>query len=288
MLDGNDEADIRPATDQRPEPSLQEALPCLFDAHCHLQDERFGGGVNAVLQRAREKNVTLMMCCGCRENDWRSVLDLSEKKGVLVSFGLHPWYAGERTPRWLERLGEFLTSSPQAGIGEIGLDTKIKNADCGAQEEVFISQLHLARDLKRPVSIHCRGAFGRMIHLLEKDGGITNGGLIHSYSGPRELVHAFEDLGLSLSFSGAITNPQNKRSHLAIEAVSPGRLLIETDSPDMPPLGIQTGALNEPANLPLVLEAVAPFFGWSKKQAAEVTGKNAYRLFVEAPHAAFP
>jgi TatD DNase family protein len=235
--------------------------------------------VDPVLQRAREKGVTAMMCCGCRESDWERVLGLSGKEGVGVSFGLHPWYVGERGARWYERLRELLVSVPHAGVGEIGLDTRIENADPIAQEEVFIGQLRLARGLMRPVSIHCRGAFGRMIELLEKEGGMKGGGLVHSYSGPRELVPVFEKLGFSLSFSGSITHPKNKRGRAAVGAVSPGRLLIETDSPDMPPEGVAPGAANEPANLPLVLKTVATLIGSSEEKTAMITRENAARLF---------
>jgi TatD DNase family protein len=279
MLDDKNAASTRDRSGLRPDnpPSLSQSG--LFDAHCHLQDERFGAAIDPVLRRAREKNVAMMMCCGCRESDWGSVLGLSEKKGVLVSFGLHPWFVGERSAGWCERLRELLLAVPHAGVGEIGLDTKVEATDPVAQEEAFIRQIRLARELLRPVSIHCRGAFGRMIELLEKEGGMQSGGLIHSYSGPRELVPVFEGLGLSISFSGSITHPKNKRGRQAIGAVSPDRLLIETDSPDMPPEGVGPGVLNEPAYLPLVLSTVASLIGSSEEETAMVTRENAKRLF---------
>jgi TatD DNase family protein len=249
-----------------------------------LQDERLTAVVDAVLVRARKKNVVSMMCCGCQENDWDKVRDLSAKDGVAVSFGLHPWYVMERSPKWFDTLRKFLDSVPSAGIGEIGLDNAISDTDGLAQEEVFVRQLRLARELARPVSIHCRGAFGRMMEILEKEGGVGQGGLVHSYSGSAELVSRLERLGLSLSFSGAITRPQNKRVRAAITAVSPDRLLIETDSPDMPPISAPTGAVNEPAYLPIVLETVAKLIGLSEERTAKLTRDNAQRLFMKDFH----
>jgi TatD DNase family protein len=276
---GNDASTARDYPGPSHEIPPLDSISCLFDAHCHLQDDRFGGMVDPVLERARENKVATVMCCGCREGDWRSVLDLSAKDGVMVSFGLHPWYVIRRTSQWFEELKWALHAVPSAGVGEIGLDNKIENDDRAAQEDVFIRQLRLARELMRPVSIHCRGAFGRMIELVEKEGGVEYGGLIHSYSGPRELVPVLEELGLSLSFSGAITRPQNKRGRLALSAVSHKRLLIETDSPDMPPEGVQPGAVNEPAYLPIVLDTVAKLIGLSSEETAMVTRENALRLF---------
>jgi TatD DNase family protein len=253
----------------------------LFDAHCHLQDERLKDGADVTLARARKKNVISMMCCGCQESDWDKVHDLSVKEGIVVSFGLHPWYVMQRTPKWLDTLRKFLDVVPGAGIGEIGLDSAISDSDQQAQEEVFIRQLRLARELSRPVSIHCRKAFGRMMDILEAEGKVEQGGLIHSYSGSIELVPRLEQLGLYLSFSGAITQPQNKRARAVVVVVSPDRLLIETDSPDMPPVGVPTGAFNEPAYLPIVLETVAELRGSSQMETANLTSDNAQRLFMK-------
>ena len=251
----------------------------LFDAHCHLQDERFANILDAALKRAKGNSITSMMCCGSQEDDWQKVQALSKRDGVMVSFGLHPWYVMRRTTEWFETLKTYLDSHSHAGVGEIGLDNAIKGSDPAVQEEVFVRQLRLARELHRPVSIHCRGAFGRMAELLEKEGGVEHGGLVHSYSGSSELVPVMERLGLCCSFSGTITRPRNKRARAAITAVTKNRLLIETDSPDMPPAGAPEGVANEPANLIIVLETVAALIGLSKEETAELTRENAQRLF---------
>ena len=281
MLSGKDTSHHCFSSGSQSEEHFSGSRFLLFDAHCHLQDERLTNVVDLALERARKKNVVSMMCCGCQENDWEKVRDLSAKDGVAASFGLHPWYVMQRTPKWFDTLRKFLDSVPSAGLGEIGLDSAINDSDQHAQEEVFIRQLRLARELSRPVSIHCRKAFGRMMDLLEKEGGVGQGGLVHSYSGSAELVSDLERLGLYLSFSGAITRPKNKRARAVVSAVSPDRLLIETDSPDMPPVGVPTGAHNEPAYLPIVLETVAKLRGCSLMETAKLTRNNAQRLFMK-------
>ncbi len=259
--------------------SRKEA-PCgLFDAHCHLQDDRIAGVLNAVLGRARGNGVISMMCCGCREDDWERVRALSATEGIMVSFGLHPWYVMQRTAAWADALQTYLLAVPAAGVGEIGLDNAIDKTDRVAQEEAFIRQLRLARRLGRPVSIHCRRAFGRLVELLEEEGGVERGGLIHSYSGPPELVPVFERLGLFLSFSATITQSRNKRARTAIAAVSARRLLIETDSPDRPPAGIPFGTINEPSFLTIVCRTVAGLIGAPEDDTAKLTRDNALRLF---------
>ncbi len=250
----------------------------LFDAHCHLQDKRIIADSTDIIARAREKGVIKMMCCGTCEKDWDAVKTLSAQEGILASFGLHPWYVSERTDWWLDKLEALLAVLPGAGVGEIGLDHAMDKSTHGLQEEIFLYQLRLASRLNRPVSIHCRRAFERMIALLEKEGGVVLAGVIHAYSGPKELVPVLEKLGLYISFSGSITSEGNRRGVEAIRMVSANRLLIETDSPDMLPSQIIEGP-NEPANCAFVNEKVALLLGASQEGVAKRTWDNACRLF---------
>lgn len=250
----------------------------LFDAHCHLQDERLAGRLPDVLNRAEHAGVRRMLCCGCHERNWETVLALAQAHPEIVpSFGIHPWYMDGRTDGWYGTLERFLAHQP-SGVGEIGLDHAVTPRADEEQESVFIAQLRLARRLNRPVSLHCRKAWGRLLEILRAEGGVGCGGLIHSYSGSVELVKPLEEMGLYISFSGAITRPANKRGHQALAAVSPERLLIETDSPDLPPIGA-VAMVNEPANLVLVAVGVANILGRSPEWVAEQTFANANRLF---------
>ena len=255
----------------------------LFDAHCHLQDERMAGCLAEVLSRAERSGVRYMLCCGCHERNWDAVLALAQAHPQIVpSFGIHPWYLEGRTDGWLETLERFLSGLP-SGVGEIGLDHAVTPRADEEQEAVFIAQLRLARRLKRPVSLHCRKAWQRLLEILRAEGGVGWGGLIHSYSGSAELVKPLEEMGLYISFSGAITRSGNKRGHRALAAVSTGRLLIETDSPDLLPAGTPAvvgtdSTVNEPANLALVAKAVADILGRPPDWVAEQTFANASRL----------
>jgi len=147
------------------------------------------------------------------------------------------------------------------------------------QMTVFVAQLRLARRLHLPVSIHCRKAWGQLLETLRAEGGVLpHGGVLHSYSGAPELVSTFEQLGLSISFSGSITRSHNRRGRESLHAVSSERLLIETDSPAIMPAGAETET-NEPSNLGLVLRSVAEELGEPENAIAERTYRNACRIF---------
>jgi TatD DNase family protein len=107
---------------------------------------------------------------------------------------------------------------------------------------------------------------------------VFQGGIVHSFSGPAELVNIIEGFGLSISFSGSITFSKNKRARKALLAVSPERLCIETDSPDLKPYQCAT-ELNEPSNIVTVAETAASLLGISKEEVAARTWQNANRIF---------
>jgi len=254
----------------------------LFDAHCHLQDEKLAGDLAGVMARAAAAGVAGAMCCGSAEGDWPATLAVAEKyPHVQISLGLHPWYFGERRPGWLDRLRALVVAYPRAGVGEIGLDHALENADLVVQEQVFLDQFALSIELCRPASLHCPRAFGRLLELLPRFPQHPAGFVIHSFSGAAELIAPLAKFGAFFSFSGSITRSGNRRGHAALRTVPADRLLLETDSPDLMPViaGHGPEGPNEPANLVHVLRAAADLRGVPEADLAAQTWANARRLF---------
>jgi len=260
----------------------------LFDAHCHLQDERLLPHLDTVMERAEQAGVTGLMCCGSCEEDWTRLPGIARRfPKVRLSFGLHPWYSGGRSARWLDRLQEHLSATPSA-VGEIGLDHALDKATFPDQESVFLAQIHLANQLRRPVTFHCRRAWGRLMELLDAQGWPAFGFVFHSYSGSVELVEPLVRRGAFFSFSGAITYEQNRRGRDAVTAVPLDCLLIETDAPDLipvlpahaiPPQDASGKPANEPALLGRILTEVANLRGLPESVLADATKRNTERLW---------
>jgi len=251
----------------------------LFDCHNHIQDERLQPDISGVMARAREAGVTRMGVKGCCEKDWPRVIALAAgHEGIVPSFGLHPWFIADRLPEWLNTLEALLSAYPHAGVGEIGIDHAVEDRDDEDQELVFLAQLELARKMDRPVSIHCRRAWGRLIELLDRFGELPRGMLIHCFGGSAEVAMELVKRGAYISFSGSITRPNAKKAGPAIRAVPADRLLIETDAPDILPSTAE-GELNEPANLRWVLARAAELRGMPEPELAELTCRNAERFF---------
>lgn len=263
----------------------------LFDAHCHLQDDRLFPHLIEAMKRADQAGVSNLMCCGSSEEDWPLLPDIARRfPAAHLSFGLHPWYVADRTPGWLEILTTTLQAIPSA-VGEIGLDHALDKSTFADQEAVFLAQIHLANELQRPVSIHCRRAWGRLMELLDEKGWPAFGFMLHSYSGSADLVPPLVRRGAFFSFSGAITFTDNRRGREAVVVVPDDRLLIETDAPDLAPdlprdaqaLHDTAGKLiNEPAHLVYVARTVAALRGMDEESVADLTSGNAATLWTLA------
>ena len=260
----------------------------FFDAHNHLQDDRFAGRQSELLAACEKSGIARMVVNGACESDWPQVLKLArENKIVLPSFGYHPWYLAERTPDWRRNLETFLDAMPSA-VGEIGLDRWKPGLSYEPQEEVFLAQLHLAAERNLPVSIHCLQAWGRMLELLQTNPRPPRSLVLHSFGGPAEMVPAFTKLGAYFSFPGYFLHERKLTQREIFSQVPADRLLIETDAPDqhlttekiLHPLIASDGTpLNHPANLPAVYSGLAEFLGEKLEPLTKRVEENFQRVF---------
>jgi len=251
----------------------------MFDSHCHLQDKRIYGCLDGIINSARRAGVGRMLCCGSDAADWADVARAGAAyEEVLCAYGVHPWYVNDVNDDWIPLLERYLAEDKTAAVGEIGLDHAVGPRNDAVQADIFCRQLEIARRYRRPVSIHCRKAWGGLLPILRDMGGLPHGGAIHSYSGPPDLVRELEKLGCCISFSGSILIPGNKRALNALKEVSPDRLLVETDSPDILPAGA-AGPHNEPANLLMVIGKISEILGEPPEKIARLTYDNACRVF---------
>jgi TatD DNase family protein len=250
-----------------------------WDTHCHLQSGRLIENADAVIARAINAGVTRLVTCGTQEDDWPLVAKLAEKypENIIPAFGIHPWYLQRRSGNWLQKLREQLTAWPQAAIGEIGLDHADEKTDRAEQYEVFLAQIRLAHECKRPVSVHCRRAWDVLLDTMKNMGPLPHGGAIHSYAGSVEAALVLRRYGFAFSYSGSLTRPHNKRSKMSLAGLPADSILLETDSPDIPPEGAELP--NEPMHLPKVAQCMAEVLDKSEEEVAALTSRNAEKIF---------
>lgn len=260
----------------------------LYDAHNHLQDDRFAGRQAELLRETASIGVAAMVVNGSCESDWPDVEALARQSSMVIpSYGLHPWYHGERSRDWLDGLAAFLDRAPSA-VGEIGLDRWKEDLPYEEQEGVFLEQLALACRLDRPVSIHCLKAWGRLLELLNAHPVPAPGFLLHSYGGPAEMAPAFARRGAYFSFPGFYAHERKARQRDAFRQIPVDRLLVETDAPDqgLPdelnkhPMQDSNGTvINHPANIEVVYRVLADVRGIPRDELAARVSENFTRLF---------
>ena len=237
----------------------------MIDCHLHLQDERLGDPA-AIMGATRRNGISCLVVNGTHPDDWGKVSRLArEFTEVIPSFGLHPWRVPDAPEDWAEILGERLRDFPLAGLGEAGLDRWIKGHDLERQKEVFAIQLELAASLGRPLTVHCLQAWGTLLECL-RGADLSAGCLLHSYSGPAEMVRDFVDIGIYFSLSGYFFREGKEDKLQVFDLVPQDRILLETDAPEMMqpaqfircPLPDHAGALtNHPVNLVSIYDAFA-------------------------------
>jgi TatD DNase family protein len=268
------------------------SLPRLFDAHNHLHDARLDPHREAIGVALDAIGLAGAVVNGTREDDWAAVARITAARpGLIASFGLHPWYVAERGPDWLERLVTLLnTTGPRVAVGEIGLDAWIPEYDFDDQRKVMLSQLQLAADRNLPATFHCLRAWGPLLEILRAAPRLPERGfLLHAYGGPAEMIAPFAELGAYFSFSPAHLAPRKHARRDMFRRIPAGRLLVETDAPDMaPPDGYNRHplpadpdgrTLNHPANLAVAYEELARLRGQPLESLAALVEENFRRLF---------
>lgn len=257
-----------------------------FDAHCHLQDSRIGPKLPELIQEWRNIGGRYLVCCGAGQDDWAEVASIARRyPEVIPCFGLHPWYLDSASDDWESVLNRYLDSMP-SGIGEIGLDFAVTGPDRDRRDRdrqmsMFLKQLRIANQRNLPVSVHVRKAWEACIQTVTSEGGLSGGGLVHSWSGSAEMVPVFEKLGFMISFSGSIAYPGNRRGIASLQSVSESRILIETDSPDILPRLPETRnqEWNKPSNLGLICRIAAETRGTPPGELRDQASANGEFLF---------
>ena len=255
-----------------------EAGMQLVDAHCHLESEVFSGKERELVEEARHIGIVKMLTAAVVREEWERSLDLAARfTEVECALGVHPWFVSGEDLKEITALERARELGAKA-VGEIGLDGKISTPGMDLQVQVFEAQLEIARNLDLPVVIHCRGAFEALIRCLKRGGVPVAGGVIHAFSGSIEIAEECMKHGLFFSMGRSLTYRNSKKRERLLHRVYPDRLLLETDSPDMPPIE-RSDTVNVPSNIVFALRAAAEILGRDQAEVAAVTTGNAMRLF---------
>lgn len=249
----------------------------LIDTHAHLDDRSFDDDRNAMFDRSARAGVRRWIVPATDRGNWEKIEALSASHaGVHPAFGLHPLFLDRHKDTHLDDLSTWLDGRGAIAVGEIGLDFYIEGLDPARQRDIFVRQLHIAREHDLPVIVHARRAFEETIHTLRRIGGLR--GVIHSFSGSAEQAKQLFDLGFHIGIGGPVTYDRANRIRRVVTDMPLQWLLLETDAPDQP-CSRHRGERNEPAYMIDVLQTIATLRDASEMEISDATTANAARLF---------
>jgi TatD DNase family protein len=252
----------------------------IIDTHCHLNDEALYKDLDNVISRARQAGVEKMVVIGWDEASSKLAIKIAEQYDFIYAvIGFHPENVFDIDDKVLYETLNLYKHPKVVGIGEIGLDYHwTKDPDKREiQKEYFIKQIKFANEVGLPISIHSREAFADTLEILKQYPPLHSG-VMHCYSGSVDNIQDIINLNLYIGLDGPVTFT-NARTPKEVAAEVPlEKLVVETDCPYLSPHPLR-GTVNEPANICLVIDAIADLKQMSKKHLLEVVYDNSCRLF---------
>ncbi len=260
----------------------------IADTHCHLDFDAFNGDRDAVVTRARDSGIVRILNPGVDISSSHKAIELAETfEEVYVACGVHPNEAliwDDDTEPTLKRM---VKHPKVVAIGEIGLDYYRDRAPRDLQKQILVQQLALATEVALPVVIHNRQAGDDTLDLLSAwhanlvaDGSllVERPGVLHSFSGDREVARRAIDLNFMIGITGPVTYKNAEDLRHIIRSIPITALLVETDAPFLTPQ-FRRGERNEPAYVAWVIEKIAEIHNLPVQVVKEQTTANSNRLF---------
>lgn len=255
----------------------------LVDTHVHLDFPDFAADRAALIAELAKQQIGVINISTSLESI-PQVVELANNNPLIWGMiGLHPTDIGPETipaiPGLVQEWADILqTNHKIVGIGEIGLDYyHDRSTEAASRQKGALKQfLMLAKEQNKPVTFHCRDAYGDLLTILRDYAPIK--GVIHCFAGSSEQAKQFVDLGLWLSFTAIITYPKNEALCAVVQQTPLERIMIETDSPFLPPEG-KRGQRNDPTAVAVVAQAIAEIKGISMAELAAQTIQNAVGFF---------
>jgi TatD DNase family protein len=245
------------------------------DTHCHLylMDAEPAEAVAA----AKAAGVTRMVCVGVDPDSSARSLELAESfRGVFATAGMHPNEASGFDRAASATIEQLLASPRVVGVGETGLDYFRKRSPVEAQHRAFRDHIAMARETDRPLVVHIRDAWDDGMQILDEERAERV--VLHCFTGDATVAREAASRGYFLSFAGNITYPNAGGIREAAASIGEDRLLLETDSPFLPPQS-RRGKPNTPAGVLAVAETLGALRGADAARIVERTAANAAAAF---------
>jgi len=253
-----------------------------LDCHAHLDATEFDADREDVIARAQEAGVRhiLLIADLTRGESVERVREMADRHDwIYWAAGVDPHQSAHAQDEHFETLSAIARHPKLLAVGEIGLDY-FYDYPRDVQTRVFVRQVEIARELGRPVIIHCRDAWRDLRAILRKHSGAGSdrAGILHCFTGTAEDALDLIALGFCVSFAGNLTYKKSADLRGVAGSLPADRLLTETDSPYLAPLPYR-GRRNEPAYVAETTKHLAALRDSDEDAMGRQLEENFARLF---------
>ncbi|MBR2067385.1 MAG: TatD family hydrolase [Solobacterium sp.] len=249
------------------------------DTHAHIFSEEYQDDFEEMLMRAKEKNVNQILIITLAKEECLKAIEFAQrdKERYKVAYGIFPEDVKDVSEKDWQEFKELACREEVSCIGEIGLDYYWEKDEGirALQREFFIRQIEFAKEVNKPFLVHSRDAIQDTYDIMKEH---RHHGLMHCYSGTKEMAKEFTKLGYYIALGGALTFKNARHSVEVCETIDEKYLLSETDCPYMAPTPLR-GKRNEPSYIPYIVEKMAEVRGVSIEHMAKVINEN-YKRFM--------
>ena len=251
----------------------------IFDSHAHYDDQAFDEDRDEVVSGLYQAGVGAVVNVGASLRGVRDTAALAEKYPfVYGAVGVHPDHVDQLNDEVIEEMRTLCGREKIVAVGEIGLDYYWDKNPRKMQQEWFVRQLSMAKEVNLPVNIHSREAAKDTFDIIKQEHAGSTGGVIHCYSGSKEMARDYLNMGYYLGVGGVVTFKNARVLKEVVEYAPLDRILVETACPYLAPAPFR-GKRNMSSLLSYVLDTIAALKGVSREEAERVTWENAVEMY---------
>lgn len=250
-----------------------------FDTHAHYDWKEFNEDRNELFDRFKE-NLCGLVNIGINIESANKIIEYANKYSYMYhAIGIHPMEVEKGiSMNLIEQIvkNELKSNDPKlVAIGETGLDYHF-NYPIELQKEYFIEHIKLANKYNLPIIIHSRESQEDVEKIL-KEYKVKKAGIMHCYSGTPEMSKNFIEMGYYLGVGGPVTRYKDIQETVKITPID--RIVIETDSPVLPPEPFEKHSRNNSLYLKYIVAKIAEIKGLSEEDVIKHTTQNAYTIY---------
>src|SRR5690554_1703526 len=251
----------------------------LTDTHTHLYSESFKDDRHEVVQRALDNGIDRFFVPAIDSGYTEAMYALEKEfpENVFLMMGLHPTSVKANFEEELAHVEEQFKNRSFYAVGEIGIDLYWDRTTLEIQKIAFRRQIHLAKQYKLPIVIHCRDAFDEIFEVLETEKTDDLFGIFHCFTGTFEQAEKAISYNMKLGIGGVVTF-RNGKIDTFLDQIPLKHIVLETDSPYLAPSPFR-GKRNESSYIHYICKKLSEIYNVSEAAIAKTTTENSKMVF---------